>query len=87
MVELDGNAIAGTLFQAFGNEMTSAMATCATCGAVRQLAEYTAYVGGPGTVIRCRDCQSLVLVLVEAGGRICVDAMGLPALGEPPGEA
>lgn len=87
MDALDGNAIAGMLFQVFGDEMTGALATCATCGAKRHLAEYAAYVGGPGAVVRCRDCQNVVLVLVDIGGRTCVDAMGLSVLGEPPGQS
>ena len=80
MDALDGNAIAGTLVEAFGSEMTTAVATCATCGASRHLAEYVVYLGGPGVVVRCRDCQAVAMVLVEVAGRICVDAMGLFAI-------
>src|SRR5262245_5611499 len=85
MDALDGNAIAGLLVEAFGDEMTSAVGICATCGSRRHLAEYTVYVGGPGAVVRCRRCQSVVMVLVECAGRICVDAMGLSTL-RPPGD-
>jgi len=83
MDALDGNAIAGLLVEAFGDEMTSAVGTCATCGSRRRLAEYAVYLGGPGAVVRCRQCQSVVLVLVECTGRICVDAMGLSTLHAP----
>jgi uncharacterized protein DUF6510 len=76
----DGNAIAGTLVDAFGSEMTTAVATCATCRASRRLAEYAVYLGGPGVVVRCRDCRAVAMVLVEIAGRICVDAMGLSVI-------
>ena len=33
MDPLDGNAIAGDLFEVFGAEMTTAVGTCAHCGA------------------------------------------------------
>jgi hypothetical protein len=83
MDALDGNAIAGMLFEAFGDEMTTAVATCATCGTSRYLAEYAVYVGGPGAVGRCSHCRNVVMVLVSAGGLICVDAMGLSSLRAP----
>ena len=80
MDAVDGNAIAGMLFEAFGSEMTTAVAACASCGTTRQLAEYVVYRGGPGVVVRCRHCESVSMVIVEIGGRVCVDAMGLSAL-------
>lgn len=83
MEALDGNAIAGTLFAVFGNEMTTAMATCATCGMSRRLGEYAVYLGGPGIVVRCSQCQNVAMVLVEIAGRTCVDAMGLSAVQAP----
>ena len=83
MDALDGNAIAGTLFEAFGGEMTTAVAACASCGTTGHLAEYAVYRGGPGVVVRCRHCENIAMVLVEVGGRICVDAMGLSALRPP----
>jgi hypothetical protein len=41
MGELDGNAIAGTLFTVFGREMTTAAGICTSCGTRSQLAELT----------------------------------------------
>jgi Family of unknown function (DUF6510) len=80
MDALDGNAIAGTLFEVFGSEMTTAVGTCANCGSTGYVAEYAVYLGGPGVVVRCRHCDSVAMVLVEIHGRSCVDAMGLSAL-------
>jgi hypothetical protein len=74
---LDGNAIGGLLLEIFGAEMTSAEATCAACGAVRALAETTVYLRGPGTVVRCRSCTSVLMVISRIRGVNCVDLSGL----------
>jgi hypothetical protein len=39
MEALDGNAIAGQLFQVFGREMTIATGSCAHCGDTAQIGE------------------------------------------------
>jgi Family of unknown function (DUF6510) len=83
MDALDGNAIAGTLVEVFGTEMTTAVATCACCDATRYVAEYAVYLRGPGVVVRCPHCDNLAMVLVEISGVTCVDAMGLSALRMP----
>ena len=80
MDALDGNAIAGTLYDVFGAEMTAATGVCAHCGAIRQLAELRVYVRAPGTVVRCRSCLDVVMVLVEIRGMTCVDLSGLARL-------
>jgi hypothetical protein len=63
---LDGNAIGGLLMEVFGAEMTTAAGTCGSCGAVSQVAELAVYLGGPGTVVRCRSCDSVLMVLSPA---------------------
>jgi uncharacterized protein DUF6510 len=77
MNALDGNAIAGQLVEIFGVEMTTAIGTCGNCGAVRQLAETLVYLGGPGTVARCRSCESVLVVVTTIRGTACVDLRGL----------
>jgi hypothetical protein len=77
---LDGNAIGGLLHEVFGAEMTTAVGTCGSCGAVRQVAELVVYRSGLGTVVRCRSCQSVLMVLVEVRGVTCVDLQGLASL-------
>ena len=78
---LDGNAIGGLLMEVFGAEMTTAVGTCGSCGAVRQVAELMVYRPGLGTVVRCRSCESVLMVFVEVRGITCVDLAGLAALG------
>jgi len=80
MDALDGNAIAGLLVEVFGAELTTATGTCAHCGATGPVAELEVYLQAPGTVVRCRSCSSVLMVLVTARGVTCVDLGGLAAL-------
>ena len=83
MQALDGNAIAGVLRAAFGQEMTTARGTCASCGETNLLAELRVYLRAPGSVGRCPRCGDVQLVLIEARGVVCVDLSGLAALSAP----
>jgi hypothetical protein len=87
MDELDGNGAAGLLQEIFGTEMTIAVATCASCGSAAPIGESVLYAGGPGTVIRCRSCEGLLVVITQVRGRHCVDLMGIRALDTPSGSA
>jgi Family of unknown function (DUF6510) len=80
MEALDGNAIAGQLVDVFGSEMTTASGQCATCGSVFAVAELIVYLQAPGTVARCRSCESIVMVLVDVRGISCVDLSGMASL-------
>ena len=80
MEALDGNAIAGALYAAFGHEMTMARGTCATCGKTNLLAALRVYRRAPGAVARCPVCGEVDLVLIERRGVVCVDLRGLAAL-------
>jgi uncharacterized Zn finger protein len=73
MDALDGNAIAGDLFEHFGSEMTTAEGTCAHCGARSQIAELVVYVRAPGAVVRCRACGRVVIVVVRVREELRVD--------------
>ena len=39
------------------------------------------YLRAPGTVVRCRSCDSVLMVFVKIHDRTCVDLLGLAALG------
>jgi Family of unknown function (DUF6510) len=81
MDALDGNAIGGLLQEVFGTDMTSAASVCGTCGAASLVAELAVYTNAPGTVVRCRSCDSVLMVFVKIHDRTCVDLMGLAVLG------
>jgi hypothetical protein len=83
MEALDGNAIGGLLMEVFGAEMTTAHGVCAGCGAQLQVAELVVYLQAPGTVARCRSCDSVTMVFVQARGVWCVDLRGLASLEQP----
>jgi hypothetical protein len=74
---LDGNAIGGDLFVAFGREMTAVVGRCGKCGTASAVAELCVYVRAPGTVARCPTCEAVVMVLVTIGGECRIH---LPAL-------
>jgi hypothetical protein len=80
MDALDGNAIAGQLVEVFGAEMTTATGVCASCGASGVVAELVVYLQAPGTVVRCRSCESVLMVLVSRREVTCVDLRGLDQL-------
>jgi hypothetical protein len=68
MDPLDGNAIAGSLFEAFGREMTTTRGRCRHCGTRSLIAELQVYSRAPGAVVRCRTCGNVVMVLVKIRG-------------------
>lgn len=80
MATLDGNALAGGLIAAFGQEMTTATVTCASCGATGEVARCVVYTRAPGVVARCPTCTSVLMVLVTVRDITCVDLRGLAAL-------
>jgi len=84
MEPLDGNAIAGLLHEIFGAEMTTAIGTCAACGASGPVAETVVYLRAPGTVARCRSCSSVLMVVVRRRNVNCVDLRGFAALTPAP---
>ena len=73
MDALDGNAIAGPLFEHFGEDMTTARGSCAHCGAAAQIAELRVYTRAPGTVVRCPTCGDVVMVLASIRDVLRVD--------------
>jgi ferredoxin-NADP reductase len=81
MEAVDGNAIGGLMHEVFGTEMTAAASVCETCGDARPVAELVVYLQAPGTVVRCRTCDSVLMVFVTIHDRTCVDLQGLAVLG------
>jgi DNA-directed RNA polymerase subunit RPC12/RpoP len=81
MVALDGNAIGGMLLEVFGTDLTAAETVCATCGAAAVVAETVVYLRVPGTVVRCRTCGSVLMVIAQIRGVNCVDLGGMTAFG------
>jgi uncharacterized Zn finger protein len=78
---LDGNAVAGTLAEIYGDEMTTVLAECASCGKVDHVGGLLAYVHAPGIVLRCRACATVMIRIVQTPNRTLVDvrAKRMPA--------
>ncbi len=83
MQAVDGNAIAGELFELFGTDMTTAAFACTHCGARGQVAELRVYPRAPGTVVRCRACWNVVMVLVSIHGETRAHVNGLELTSQP----
>ena len=74
MDALDGNALAGPLFDYFGHEMTTVVGNCEHCGTPSQIAELVVYPRAPGAVVRCPHCANIVMVVVSVRGTQSVDS-------------
>jgi hypothetical protein len=75
--ELDGNGAAGVLSEVFALELTAARGRCDHCGNVAAVGEARVFVDAPGLVIRCRACESVLLVLVRGDGRYWLGVQGM----------
>ena len=62
---LDGNAMGGLLIEVFGQEMTEALGCCAHCGDENQVGALIVYRGGPGEVVRCPSCATVLIVAIR----------------------
>lgn len=85
---LDGNAAAGVLREIFVREMSSARGKCATCGRIAEIGRQHLYMSplSPGAVLRCSNCEQVVMVLVHGGGRYRLGLTGLTWLEIPESE-
>lgn len=75
-LRMDGNAAAGELSELFSFELTSARLRCDGCGTIAELGAEPAYMQAPGTVLRCRSCENVLLVLVRAESRYRLSLTG-----------
>ncbi|MFE1644510.1 DUF6510 family protein [Microbacterium sp. P01] len=66
MTHLDGNALAGTLVDALGADLTDRSARCAHCGTTAVVATCLVYVSPMGVVARCATCDAVLVTVVES---------------------
>ena len=59
---LDGNAAAGEFAGILASDPTTVTVRCGNCGAAQAFGQLQAYLGGPGTVLRCCACEAMVAV-------------------------
>ena len=80
MTHVDGNAVIGALSVALGADMADAAAVCEHCGLRHAIAECHVYLRCPGIVMRCPQCGSVEIVLVEIAHRFEITMSGIAAL-------
>jgi hypothetical protein len=76
---LDGNSIGGILETVFGRDLTDVLGVCGNCGAERHVGALHVYRAA-GIVVRCPDCEAVLMRLVEAPDRTWVDLHGVATL-------
>ena len=76
---LDGNAVAGLLQEVFAVEMTTAVATCATCGASEAVGAAHVYRGA-GVVLLCPHCDNPLMKIVKDDLRLWIAFPGVRTL-------
>lgn len=79
-LRLDGNAAAGTLGALFSFEITTATATCDGCGGASPVGALALYGQQVGAVLRCPDCDHVLIVLTRPRGEWCLDLRGVRTL-------
>ena len=82
-MRLDGNAAAGALRDVFARDVTDAAALCRGCGHRAMLGELLEYGHAMGVVLRCPDCEGVMIRLVYSPGWLRVDGSGMAVLEIP----
>ena len=77
MDHLDGNVLAGPAADLFVFEPTTAQGQCRSCADVATLGQALVYGQRMGYVARCRNCGSVLLVIVERDGHRSLNMRGL----------
>ena len=75
-LRLDGNAAAGILSELFVPDLTAARATCAGCGVTQAVGALLVYAQGMGTVMRCPECEGVVLCITRTATQVWLDPSG-----------
>lgn len=73
---LDGSAAAGPFADVFGVDVSTATVTCGGCQSSASFAEQQAFLGGPGTVLRCRGCDHVLARVVQTTTELWLDLSG-----------
>jgi Family of unknown function (DUF6510) len=82
MVRLDGNSIGGILESVFGRDLTVAVGICRGCGAERHIGALHVYRAA-GIVVRCPDCELVLMRVVESPQRTWIDLQGFATMQIP----
>src|SRR4051794_3617381 len=73
---LDGNAAAGEFAGILASDPTTVTVRCGFCSATQAFGQLRAYLGGPGAVLRCGECEALVARVAGTPGGTWLDISG-----------
>ena len=79
-LRLDGNAAAGMLSEIFSVDLTAGQAKCAGCGTTRPVGALHVYSHGMGMVVRCPNCDQVVLRIARTPTHLWLDARGATSI-------
>lgn len=77
MHHLDGNVLAGPTAGLLAFEPTTAQGQCLSCADVAMLGQAMVYGQPMGWVARCRNCDNVLIVVVERDGQRSLSMRGL----------
>ena len=80
---VDGNSLAGPFSELFSADLTTASARCLGCGDVSELARATVYADPTGQVVRCAQCDDVLMVIIEESDSVCLELRGMSWLKVP----
>ena len=80
---LDGNSMAGLLHELFDVEMTMASVVCGNCERHGEMGSLWAFVESPGYVLRCPECQNIIMRLTVTPRQVYLDVRGAAYLRIP----
>lgn len=74
---LDGNSLGALWRDLFGREMTDQRGCCDNCGNVAALATAMVFRDAPGDVVRCSQCEAVLVVAASLPSGLRVSWLGL----------
>lgn len=77
MDHLDGNVLAGPTSDLFVFEPTTTQGQCQSCADIATLGQAMVYGQPMGFVARCRNCDNVLIVIVERAGQKSLNMGGL----------
>ncbi len=82
-MKLDVNAAAGPLRDIFAIDVTMATCECNHCAKSGPLAEALVFAMEPGLIVRCANCEGVLMRVVNGEGRTWLDLRGMSFLQFP----
>ena len=77
MDHVDGNVLAGPTTDIFVFEPTTTQVQCQSCADIAMLGQAMVYGRPMGFVARCRNCDHVLIVIVEFAGQKSINMRGL----------